>query len=459
MTEPKEEPCDRTACVPTVLAAGLLLFVAVATLASPARRNIPPEATRAHVSAVEGFARSGGVPLVRFWGQSPGPYVHPPAVRVLGSLLVLAGARPEWIAAYAGWLFGIGALITAWLWLRKAAGLWAGLFAVALLCGPGEFCIGQFGNIDAAALLMLAPLAMLALAHEKYLACAAATLAALAAHPAGVLVPTAVLIHVLVQRRRLAAGLAAVIVPVLLYVPWGLHVWANGGLAAPLGGTGVTELALPAAVAGIAGVVVALRRGGDAFGPVAVAGAVVAVRLAGYGQGISLHWPLACLGGVALGALPGLARGLARVPAQAAAVALMLAAVTYCPTATIGPAGEMSVECRLAMLPGLATAGASAIPERQADAARPVTPEMRPAHAILCLPALLMIGAMLASLVILDLLPVPWPMLRGAAAVLNIAVLAVCLLPLWPAALGELRATQPDPPAASAPAPGSAIGQ
>ncbi len=159
----------------------------------------------------------------------------------------------------------------------------------------------------------LAPLALLALEKERFLACGVINLVAASMHPMGLFLPPALVINTLLRRKRLFAGLFAASVPVVLYGPWLAHVWANraflpdnrtGGdvsLGGVGGGANLGLFLAPLAALAIPWLIV---RRGPALGLLGALLGFVVVFPMGFGSrflAFNIHWPLACLAGYALG--------------------------------------------------------------------------------------------------------------------------------------------------------------
>ena len=75
--------------------------------------------------------------------------------------------------------------------------------------------------------MVLAPLALLALEKERFLACGVLNFVAITMHPMGLFLPPALVINTLLRRKKILPGLLAASVPVVLYGPWLAHIWAN----------------------------------------------------------------------------------------------------------------------------------------------------------------------------------------------------------------------------------------
>lgn len=346
-------------------ACGLLAIAFVAT-ASAARPGLYPVFADAyyHMSAIEGFDRAGGLVTHAFWELAPGgrPHLYPPALHAAGHLASSLGLSARSFVTALSWASYPLSLLGAWLWLRAVAGPRGAFFAVALLVGPGAWFWNQSVHTANALVFVLAPLALLALERGRFLACAAATFVVVAAHPLGLFLPAALAANALVRRERVLPGLAAAVAPLVLYLPWLAHVFANRAFfsAAPLGRT--VELADHGFHAGILalgfaaiGAIEAARGRGKALGLLGpAAGFAVAIPL-GFGGRFffyCVHWPLAALGGFGatrllerLERMPG---GRRFAPAAGAALAFFALAVhpalnvrsVPAPSAARGTSGE-----------------------------------------------------------------------------------------------------------------------
>ena len=270
-----------------------------------------------HMAVIQGMEQAGGLPGWAFWEMAPGGRVHiyPPTIHVVGYYASLVGVSPVKYVTFLSWVLYPACLAATWLWLRKLFGARVGLIAVILLSGSTAVFWNQTTFTANAFSMTLAPLALLALESEQFLACGVLNLLASAAHPMGLFLPPALVINTLLRRKRWVAGLLAASVPVLLYAPWLAHIWANraylpeqrtGGDISLMGigaGSGLNlGVALTgAAVLGLVWILVRRREALGLLGP--VLGFVVVVPM-GFGGRLfqfNLHWPLACLGAYGAG--------------------------------------------------------------------------------------------------------------------------------------------------------------
>ena len=292
----------------------LLLFV---TAASALRWSLYPVFvdTYYHMGVVEGFRQAGGIVTRAFWEMAPAGRVHiyPPALHAAGYLLSLLGVTPALFITLLSWAFYPTCLLTTWLWLKRIAGPKAALWALVLLCSPPPFFFNQAAHTANAAVLAVAPLALLALETERFLICAVLNFIVISLHPIGLFLPPALVINALFRRKRIVAGLLAAAVPVLLYAPWMAHVWANRSLLPPqrtggtlsLGGHGANLGLIPLACAGLAIPGLLLRRDRTLalVGPLMGFAGVLPLGFGGRFLMFNVHWPLACVGGLGLGQL------------------------------------------------------------------------------------------------------------------------------------------------------------
>ena len=276
-------------------------------------------------------------------------HIYPPALHVAGYLLSLLGISAR---TYVTWLSGISyaaCLFTTWLWLRKVLGARPALFALVLLCGPSAFWWNQAVHTANAAVLVVAPLALLALESEKFLACAVLNSIAISLHHFGLFLPPALVVNALLRRRKVLAGLLAAAVPVLLYSPWLAHIWANrmfltenrtnGDVSLSGPGANLGLLMLACAVPGL----LALRRQGASalslIGPALGFAVVLPMGFAGRFFMFNVHWPLACLGGLGLDFLLRRieARENLKPMAQALGLCVSVAALMVYPSLDVRP--------------------------------------------------------------------------------------------------------------------------
>lgn len=351
----KAEPCkasppaEREPESPTrpyTLAAVVVLIVA--TIATAASWRMYPLFidTYYHMAVIEGFSQAGGVTTWAFWEMAPGGRVHiyPPSLHIIGYFFNLLGVSPGTYMTLVSASFYTGCLATTWFWLRRIIGPRSALFAVVLLCGPQPFFWTQATFQAAAGVMMLAPLALLALEKERFLACGVVNLITITMHPMGLFLPPALVINTLLRNKKIVAGLLAAALPVVLYGPWLAHIWANRaylpdnrtGSEISLGGVGGgPNLGLFLAPLAVVGLLWLCKRGGTALGLVgALVGFAVVVPM-GFGSrflAFNIHWPLACLAAYGLGELLGWLekRPRLRTAAQlATAVVLVVALVAY----------------------------------------------------------------------------------------------------------------------------------
>ncbi len=215
----------------TLCAIGLLIVVAIATLASWRLYPLFID-TYYHMGVIEGFAQAGGITTRAFWEMAPGGRVHiyPPSLHVIGYFFYLIGISPRIYITLVSATFYAGCMLTTWIWLRKIIGQRSALFALILLCGPYAFFWTQASFNAVAGVLVLAPLALLALESEHFLTCGVLNFVAITMHPMGLFLPPALVINTLLRRKKIWAGLLAASVPVVLYGPWLAHIWANRAL-------------------------------------------------------------------------------------------------------------------------------------------------------------------------------------------------------------------------------------
>lgn len=321
-TEPvaeERQPKQPEAETPYVLY-GLVLITIVA-LASALHWSWYPlfVDTYYHMAVIQGMQQAGGLPTWAFWEMAPGGRVHiyPPAIHVLGYLATYVGWSPQSFITFLSWSLYPAFLFTTWLWLRKVFGPRAALTTVILLCGPSAVFWNQTTFTANAFSMTLAPLALLALESEHFLACGVLNLLAATAHPMGLFLPPALVINVLLRRKKIFAGLLAASVPVLLYSPWLAHIWANRaylpeqrtGSDVSLMGIGAGSglnlgVAITAAtLLGLFWIAKRRRVALSLIGPALGFAVVLPMGFGGRFFQFNIHWPLACIGGYGVGVL------------------------------------------------------------------------------------------------------------------------------------------------------------
>jgi hypothetical protein len=242
-------------------------------------------------------------------------HIYPLALHAVGYFLSFLGVTPAAFMTFTSWALYPAFLFTTWLWMRKVFGPRPALAAVILLSGSAAVFWGQT-NFNAIAFAMaLAPLALLALVSERFLACAVLNLLAATAHPMALFLPAALVINTLLRRKKLLAGLLAACLPVLYYGPWLNQIWANRGclpgkwndndiLFMGMGlGSSLELAAVPTLTAcvGLLGVVFRRREALGLLGPVLGFVVVFPMGFGGHFIQYNLHWLLACLGGYGAG--------------------------------------------------------------------------------------------------------------------------------------------------------------
>jgi uncharacterized protein (TIRG00374 family) len=266
-----------------------------------------------HTAVIQGMHQAGGLPVWDFWEMAPAgrPHIYPPSFHVVGYLVSLAGVSPPAFSTFMSWGLWWGSMFTMWLWMHKVFGPRPALAAVILLSGPTAYFAHQTTFPGIAFGMALAPLALLALESERFLACAVLNLLASTAHPMALFLPPALVINTLLRRKKLLAGLLAACLPMLLYGPWLAHGWANraflpeqrSGADVSLMGIGIANgvnLGVALAVAACLGIIWAVVRRREALGllgPLLGSAVVFPMGFGGRLLQFNIHWPLACLGG------------------------------------------------------------------------------------------------------------------------------------------------------------------
>ncbi|HNQ23984.1 MAG TPA: hypothetical protein PKK06_12915 [Phycisphaerae bacterium] len=386
---PPREPENRAARrFYTFGAVGLLIVAALATAASWRLYPVFVD-TYYHMGVIEGFSQAEGVTTRAFWELAPGGRVHiyPPSLHVIGYFFTLVGVSARTYITVVSAVCYFGCLLTTWLWLRRIIGPRGAMFAVVLLCGPYAFFWTQASFTAVAGVMVLAPLALLALETERFLVCGVVSFVAITMHPMGLFLPPALVLNALLRRKRLVAGLLAAVVPVVLYGPWLGHIWANRALLPDsrtggeisLGGFGVGGVNLGVFLVGLSAVSVPwlIARRGPVLGLVGALLGFAVVFPMGFGGrffAFNIHWPLACLAGYGLAELTRwLERGVWLRPAvRVAATAVAAAALVAYPALEMplprsgGPGGR-----------GRMTAGERGGPPDRASAADRTPPGAR----------------------------------------------------------------------------------
>lgn len=325
----------------TLSAIGLLIVVAIATAVS---WHVYPLFidTYYHMGVIEGFSQAGGITTRAFWEMAPGGRVHiyPPSLHAIGYLFSLIGVAPRTFITLASATFYAGCLLTTWIWLRRIIGPRSALFALIFLFGPYAFFWTQASFNAIAGAMVLAPLALLALETERFLACAVLNFVAITMHPMGLFLAPALVINTLLRRKRIIAGLFAACLPVVLYGPWLAHIWANRaflpdsrtGGDVSLGGFGVGGLNLGIFLAAFAVLSIPwlIKRRGQSLGLIGPLLGFAVVFPMGFGGrffAFNIHWPLACLAGYGLGELLGWLEQRAWLRAGGQILAVVLATI------------------------------------------------------------------------------------------------------------------------------------
>ncbi|MEI7731285.1 MAG: hypothetical protein WCO56_17045 [Verrucomicrobiota bacterium] len=266
-----------------------------------------------HPSVIQGLQQAGGLPDWAFWESAPlgRAHIHPPALHVLGYVVSWVGISPVTFMTFISWLLYPLSLLTSWYWVRKLFGPRPALITVMLLSTSTAVFWNQTAFNANALAMTIAPLALLALESEKYLACAVLNLLAVTSHPLALFLPPALLVNTVARRKNLLAGLLAAVVPVLLYAPWLIHVLANrtclpgqwydqdllfagadAGASLSIG----TVLAL-AAYLGLGGMLFRRREALIFLGPLLGFALVFPMGFGVHLIQYNLPWLLACLGG------------------------------------------------------------------------------------------------------------------------------------------------------------------
>jgi hypothetical protein len=314
MYQPIENDNGTSARYYTLCGIALLIVVLAATAVSWSMYPLFID-TYYHMGVIEGFVQAGGITTRAFWELAPSGRVHiyPPSLHVIGYFLSLIGISPRTYITLVSAFCYVGCLLTTWLWLRKIIGARSALFALILLCGPYSFFWTQAVFNAVAGVLILAPLAFLALETEHFLACGVINFIAITMHPIGLFLPPALVINTLLRRKKLMAGLLAASLPVVLYGPWLAHIWANRTLLPDnrtggeitLGGVGGgANLGLFLAPLALLSIPWLITRRGPALGLIGALLGFAVVFPMGFGGrflSFNIHWPLACLAGYGLG--------------------------------------------------------------------------------------------------------------------------------------------------------------
>jgi hypothetical protein len=298
----------------TLGAIALLVVVVIATAASWSLYPLFID-TYYHMGVIEGFSQAGGITTRAFWEMAPGGRVHiyPFSLHTIGYLLSLVGVSPRTYITImsAGCYFGC--LLTTWIWLRRIIGSRGAFFALVLLCGPYAFFWTQAVFTAVAGVLVLAPLALLAMERRRFLICAILNFVVITMHPIGLFLPPALVINALLRRRKVVAGLLAASIPVVLYSPWLAHIWANRALLpdsrtggdVSLGGFGVGGVNLGVFLAVLAAsaipwLIIRRNRALGLVGPLLGFAVVFPMGFGGRFFAFNIHWPLACMAGYGL---------------------------------------------------------------------------------------------------------------------------------------------------------------
>lgn len=300
----------------TLAAVGLLIVAALATAAS---WHLYPMFidTYYHMAVIEGFSQAGGISTWAFWEMAPAGRVHiyPPSLHVIGYFFELLGVSPGTFMTFVSGTCYALCLLTTWLWLRRILGERSAFFALVFLSGPSAFVWTQATFQAVAGVLVLAPLALLALETEHFLACGVLNFVASTMHPMGLFLPPALVLNTLLRRKKILAGLLAASVPVVLYGPWLAHIWANraflpenrtGGEISLGGVGGGANLGLFLAGAALLAIPSLIARRGPALGLIGPLLGFAVVFPMGFGSrflSFNIHWPLAGLAGYGMGEL------------------------------------------------------------------------------------------------------------------------------------------------------------
>jgi hypothetical protein len=298
----------------TLCGIALLIVVLIATAVSWRMYPLFID-TYYHMGVIEGFSQAGGVTTRAFWELAPGGRVHiyPPSLHVIGYFLSFVGMSPRTYITLISAFCYVGCMLTTWIWLRQIIGARSALFAIIFLCGPYGFFWTQAAFTAVAGVMVLAPLAFLALETEHFLACGVLNFIVITMHPIGLFLPPALVINTFLRRKKLLAGLLAASLPVVLYGPWLAHIWANraflpdnrtGGEISLGGFGGGANLGLFLAPLALLSIPWLIIRRGPALGLIGALLGFVVVFPMGFGGrflSLNIHWPLACLAGYALG--------------------------------------------------------------------------------------------------------------------------------------------------------------
>ncbi len=265
------------------------------------------------MSAIQGMRQSSGLPSWHFWEMGPDWQAHfyPLTFQAVGYFLSFAGVSPEAFITFVSWVLYPALFFTTWLWLYKVFGPRPALAAVILLCGSTAVFWNQTTYNAIAFAMMLAPLALLALESERFLACGVLNLLASTAHPMALFLPPALVINTLLRRKKVMAGLLAACLPVLFYGPWLAQLWTSRSwprwrgedqdilFLGPVIGSSLSlgVVSTLAACLGIFWLVVRRREALGLLGPLLGFAVVFPIGLGGHFLLYNFHWLLACFGG------------------------------------------------------------------------------------------------------------------------------------------------------------------
>lgn len=283
-----------------------LLLILLITLVTLSRFDIFPVFVDIyyHLSVTLSFEKAGGIVLWDFWEFAPEgrPHLYPPLLHAL-MLFLSEGTDLVSVGKFISFIMFPASQVTLWFSTREIFSQKTGFYSLLVLSSSIPYFRAQAITSAAALVLVFTPLVFYVYEKRRYVSAALLLALCLYTHVSmGPIALASFALYALFRRDNTKKAAQVILISVLLYAPWGLHVLSHTEnlSSVPYAFAGGTLMVFPW-VLGIVGLLICVRERGEYLIPVCIFVSMLPIAFTYIGRFTSHSiLPLAMLSGVAL---------------------------------------------------------------------------------------------------------------------------------------------------------------
>lgn len=183
-----------------------------------------------HFSVAKAFDLANGIVLHDFWEYSPfgRPHLYPPLFHILMLTFMKIGIKVQFLMKFISFLMFPLMQVTSWIIFRKLFNKKIAFYTILLLSSSYSFYWFQTNMLPACLAIIFSILIFYLIENKKYISASLVLTLSFYTH-LGISVITALslLIYALLRKERLKLAIKTVLISLILYIPWLIHIFQH----------------------------------------------------------------------------------------------------------------------------------------------------------------------------------------------------------------------------------------